>query len=243
MPRTNYEKLKLEVQSIDSNLSDKISKMNSILEILEQDISELMVDVEKSRNSNKELGDKIISLKTEYENKEVEFETKRIELNKKKSGLTANEEKISDLKHRKITLEGDIGNSERIFNQLQSDIARKERALKELKDDLVTAESLYEHKVKVIEDEIEQVKLDTINKENQYKVLKIMLDDDYVRTNYYNVLKVVTQAGVDSLDKLQRASAVGKDEVRETLQVLHTKGVITYDPKSGKYSILKEFVV
>lgn len=243
MPKTNFEKLKLEVESIDSNLNEKIKRLKSTLGGIENEINELVVSSEKVRSSNSDLDTNISTLKSDLEKFTVEFEEKRIELNKLNNGYSSNEEKISDLKHKKITLEGEIGNSERQFNQLSTEVANKERTLKELKDELVNAESLYEHKVKTIEDDINVVKSETVSKENQYKVLKIMLEDDYVKTNYYNVLKVVTQPGVDSLDKLQRASAVGMDEVKQTLQGLHSKGVVNYDPKSGSYSILKEFSV
>ena len=97
--------------------------------------------------------------------------------------------------------------------------------------------------MKTIENEITEVNHQAESKENQYRILKILLDEDYVRTNYYNVLKVITQPGVHNHDKLQRASAVDMAEVKETLKGLHDLGVLEYNAGDGEYTMKKELVV
>lgn len=240
MPKNNFEKLKLEIQSIENTFNEKISKFKASMDGIDKEIESLIEENSSVQKESSEMMTKLGGLQGNLSSLESTASTLSQEVEQKESKYSNSEEEISELKHKKITLETEIAKAELKSNEFNANIRKIDSDLQEVKDALVNAESLYEEKVKSIETEISDYTQKTTNRENQFKILKVLLEDGYVRTNFYNVMKTIGQSGVDTLDKLQRASAVAMPDVKETLVALSQKGIIKYDSSSGSYSILKE---
>ncbi|MCY3410579.1 MAG: hypothetical protein INQ03_02975 [Candidatus Heimdallarchaeota archaeon] len=224
-------------------MTEKISKLKNSLEQIEGEITTLSTSVKDITEKDTELGTKVSNLQTTLKDLTEKGDTLTNDRDEKKKLYDDNEEKISDLKHTKMGLETEISKAELRLKELTTSIAQHETKLDGLKKDLVSAEDIYAQKVKTIEDEKNGVLEQTKNKEIQYKMLKLMLEEEYVKTNYYFVLKAMKQSGVNSLVKLKQASAVGGDEVTAVLKAMSARGVIDFDQASGKYTMKKEFII
>ena len=209
---------------------------------MEDEINRLSTDKKSSETMMRETAGNVVNAKAQLTKITAEATLLSDKSDKLTTEFTSKEEQISELKHKKVTLDADIGNVELKNRELTSQIAIKVSELGNVSTELAKAEEEYDAKVKSIEDEINQTKSNLSIRENQSKILKILLDEEYIKDNIYNVMKTVNQSGVDSLEKLQRASAVSMPEVNEALKALNAKGVIELYA-TGNYKVLKDLNV
>ena len=156
--KTNFNKLKLEVDSVEQNLVSKIDKIKSLLGSVENEVNTLTGEMDQTNIKIEEMKVKNTASKTELDTLTAE----KLELEKNLSEKTilynANETTISSLKDTKKDLDTKIYNETSKNEGFRKEIFKFDKEINELKQSLVDAEGLYQEKVKSIEDNIENYK-------------------------------------------------------------------------------------
>ncbi|MHA2249462.1 MAG: hypothetical protein ACXAD7_03820 [Candidatus Kariarchaeaceae archaeon] len=243
MVETGFEKLKLEIQSIDKTLVDKLTKLTSGIDDINTEISTLKVSLDT-------INDKVASYRKNVQDQEAEQAnlTKEHEelsrIHEEKNGIQSKQQEgLAEQESSKVNLEGEISKSEGIAKELRAKMETKEVEIKKVKKALLNAENIYEERVASIEREIDGLTTKIESQTNQYKVLRKLIQDGYIKDPHYDVCKVLKQPGVDTIDKLVFSSGVDKNTVNTTLEELSTRGAITIDKSSNTFSLTKEFEI
>ncbi len=238
MVKSNYDKLKLEIDSIDESSKKQIEKLKDYINRMDKGISNLIETHGKLADKKAEVDANHTQLDSTLKNLISEDENLTSKLKSLKEVYEANESKLSDLNHKLRTLDTEIGKEELRDKNLLQEISSLEMKIEEIKKELVNAEGLYEEKVKTIENEIKEIQMEKESKILQFKILKKLLEDGYIKSPYYETCKVLNQPGLTSVDQLIRASAVEPAKVRQTLEELANLGIVEQDGTT--YSIKKQ---
>ena len=217
------------MKDILANMSNEITSQ----EKQSVEISDKSKSIEKTvlelRNTKENLNDQTSTLMNELETLKGEF--------------SQNESSLSEVKLKNSDLNSELGSLNLEQEKLINNIKQHTDNISDEKVKLQHAENSYSERVASIEKEVEETKIIAGNKGTEYKVLEKLVKDNYVTISYYDVCKVMTQSGVENLDRLVLASGVDKNAVIETLNDLHARGIVTFEDSSGKFTILKEFSV
>ncbi len=241
MVETNFEKLKLEVQTIEKTLSGRVSKLNSSLTDIDSEISTMNVSLQTVKDKVASYRKNVQNMESELANltREEEEVSRNLEL---KEGMNKqNEDDKIELNIKKTGLEADITKSESVQRELAKNIEEKEKSINVVKEALLNAEKLYEEKVASIENEINDLATEIQNKGNQYKVLRKLIQDNYIKDSQYDVCKVLKQPGVDTLDKVVLSSGVDKNTVSDTIKELISRGVIAFNEGTEVFTMTKDY--
>lgn len=243
MVEKNYEKLKLEIDSIEQSLQSKITRMKDILNNMSSDITiQLKTNTELSEKS-KSLEKTVSELRNKKESLNDQMNALTNEVISLKNDFSIDETSLNELKEKNSNLKTEKTSLNQEQDKLINDIKGHTDKISDEKVKLQHAEGLYSEKVASIEKEVNETKILASNKGTEYKVLEKLVKDKYVTISYYDVCKVMTQSGVDDLDRLVLSSGVDRNAVIETLNDLHARGIVTFEDSSGKFTILKEFSV
>lgn len=230
--------MNLEIDAIESTLKSKIEKMRYITSELgeqimkkQQLIEDLSRDTLSTNEENKTLQDQLYRLEKEKSKVEEEKNSYQVQYNE-------TEEKISTIKHAKITGETDLSKAQLKNRELTNEIDKTRHELEKIEILVKEEQENTEQEITKLEKEANDIQNDVNNRENMYKIFKILLDEGYVKDNLYSILKTVEQPGVDTIDKLQQVSAVTGAEVKQAIMMLKTKGYVELDG-NGNYTILK----
>ena len=234
----NLNKLKLEAQASEKAINTVFANLNTGLTSLTAEIETLSVSVATSQDKidslekqTQELNAELAKLKQEHQSLEQEVDSKDKE-------LASSKEKQSELQHQKNTLESEIANKESKLAELTKVVNTLKSEIDEIRDKLVNAGELRQAKVGDIEQEVNETKASIETKTNQYKVLRHFFETGYTSDSHYDVIKVLKQPGLKTVDQLVLASGVGRPAVEETLNALDTKGVVKLD--GNKFTVVKE---
>jgi len=241
MVQTNYEKLKLEIQSLEKLFSDKTNILDKLIITLESDINSI---IDLGNKSMKDIDLKKTSV-TEMASKSHQLEIKSSQLNIDVKGqeeqVTSKGEKLNQIGEKLKGLETEVSSEEQRERSNKENLTNQEIQVSKISEELDNSEKIYNDKVKPALDEF-----DLLSKENQslvmqYKILRKLIEEGYVKDPRYEILKVLRQPGVDTADKLALSSGVDKGTINETLKELDGRSIIQYEESSGKYTITLEF--
>jgi chromosome segregation ATPase len=241
--KTNFNKLKLEIDSVEQNLVSKIDKIKSLLGSVENEVNSLTGEMDQTNLKIEEMKVKNTASKTELDTLTAEKLELERDLSEKTNLYNSNETSISSLKDTKKDLDTKIYNETSKNEGFRKEIFNFEKEINELKQSLVDAEGLYQEKVKSIEDNIESYRQKESLEKDQYKILKVLFDEVYIKSLYYDVCKVLNQPGMNKIDRLIQASGVSKETVEKVLDDLDTKQIILYNTTEGEFSVLKDFTM
>ncbi len=239
--KTNFNKLKLEIDSVQQNLVSKIDKIKSLLGSVENEVNTLTGEMDQTNLKIEEMKVKNTASKTELDSLTAEKLELERNLSERTTLYNANETTISGLKDTKKDLDTKIYNETSKNEGLRKDIFTFDKETNELKQSLVDAEGLYQEKVKSIEDNINNYKQKEGLEKDQYKILKVLFGETYIKSLYYDVCKVLNQPGMNEVNRLIQASGVGKETVEKVLDELDTKKIIQYNVSEGEFTVLKDF--
>lgn len=239
--KTNFNKLKLEVDSVEQNLVSKISKIKSLLVSIENEVNSLNGEIDQTNLNIEEVKVKNTASKTELDTLTAEKLKLERDLSEKTTLYNTNETSISNLKGTKKDLDTKIYNETSKNEGFRKDIFTFDKEINELKQSLVDAEGLYQEKVKSIEDNIDSYKQKESLERDQYKILKVLFDEVYIKSLYYDVCRVLNQPGMNKVERLIQASGVSKDTVVKVLDDLDTKQIILYNTSEGEFTVIKDF--
>ena len=235
--------MKLEIESIETSLMSKVEKLKNVLSTLDEAVNTITDGVQGASTELNELKNTNSTFKSESNTLIEEASSLESKLKEKTDLITSNEEMISGIKQEKKEVDTQMANAEKSREELKTKNYKIEKDIETLRADLVGAETIYEEKVKSIEDEILSISNTKERERDQYKILKVLLEETYIKSPFYDVCKVINQAGMTSRDQLVRASAVDAKSVEVTLNELDTRGLIDYNVSEGTFSILKELKV
>ena len=243
MVEKNYEKIKLEIDSVEQSVNNKITRMKDILSNMSSEIVSQEKKSAEISDQSKSLETVVLELRNNKENLNDQISTLTNEVEAIKNDFSHNESSLSEVKLKNSDLNSELGSLNLEQEKLINNIKKFTDDISNEKVKLQHAENTYSERVASIEKEVEETKVLTGNKGTEYKVLEKLVKDNYVTISYYDVCKVMTQSGVENLDRLVLASGVDKNAVIETLNDLHARGVVTFEDSSGNFTILKEFSV
>lgn len=243
MVEKNYEKIKLEIDSVEQSVNSKITRMKDILNNMSKEINNQMkISAEVSSQSNS-LEKTVSELRNTKENLNDQMSVQSNDVDGLKNEFSKYESDVNELKLKNSDLNTELGSLNLEQEKLISNIKNHTETISNEKVKFQHAENSYTEKVASIEKEIEETSMIASNKGTEYKVLEKLVKDHYVSISFYDVCKVMTQPGVENLERLVLASGVDKNTVIETLNDLHARGIVTFEDNSGKFTILKEFSV
>lgn len=226
---------------MEQNLVSKISKIKSLLVSIENEVNSLNGEIDQTNLNIEEVKVKNTASKTELDTLTAEKLKLERDLSEKTTLYNTNETSISNLKGTKKDLDTKIYNETSKNEGFRKDIFTFDKEINELKQSLVDAEGLYQEKVKSIEDNIDSYKQKESLERDQYKILKVLFDEVYIKSLYYDVCRVLNQPGMNKVERLIQASGVGKDTVVKVLDDLDTKQIILYNTSEGEFTVIKDF--
>lgn len=209
-----------EIQdSIKSEIAIRDEALNS-QKNMEQEIRELLSLKSKLETEEKSLSESVAALKTENKTLEVE---------------------LSEGNSKKLEIENHLNEKTKIANGLVTNISDVELNITDEDAKITHAQNDTMQQVEQLDFEINHVKQLLEIQNNYSKILKSMLKDNSISLPHFDVCKVLTQQGVNNLDRLVMSSGVDKNTVTETLKELSVRGVLDYNLDSGDFTIIKEF--
>ncbi|MHA2503557.1 MAG: hypothetical protein ACXAE3_11885 [Candidatus Kariarchaeaceae archaeon] len=235
----NYNKLKLELGSSKNALETALQELTRSLEILGTEVETMKVAMQTTGDRVSSLEANIQTLTAEHVQLKQDHQRLKEQVEAKQKEVSSLNETLQEKQHTKNGLESDIANDERKLTELNSEITNLENVISSIRDKLLNAEDLRAQKVGVIEQEVSDLQSKIDSKTMQYKILKHFLDSGYVSDSHFDVIKVMKQPGLTTIDQLAMSSGVGRGTVQQTLSALSGKGIVSLEGE--KFTVIKDY--
>ena len=115
--------------------------------------------------------------------------------------------------------------------QEKFDIVSKEKQQEEEK---------HQQHVQSLLDERNQIEKQNKMLEQKFKALQYLIKKQYVSPPEVNIIKTLTQSGVNNVNVLEKATGLEKQIITKTLQNLNSRGLIEFNSASGEFKVLKQ---
>ncbi|MCE7734084.1 MAG: hypothetical protein GPJ54_04340 [Candidatus Heimdallarchaeota archaeon] len=241
MVEISFEKIKIEIQSLDQSYNENIKILNNMLteaqEVIKSEIANRDEALSSQKNMKQEISE-LLSLRSKLELEEKSLSESVASLKTENGTLEAH---LTEGNSRKLEIDNKLKEETRIADSLASDISGLEANISDEDAKITHAQNDSMQQTEQLEIEVNHVKQLLAIQNNYSKILKSMLKDHSISLPHFDVCKVLTQQGVNNLDRLVMSSGVDKNTVTETLKELSGRGVIDYNLDSGEFTIIKAF--
>lgn len=239
----SFEKIKIEIQSLDQSYNERIKILNNIL-----------AETQESIKTDIAMRDEVLSSQKSLDQEIVELQSLKIKLTDDEKALTESVNKLrsdneiltgqlTELSNSKLEVETQVNEQTKIADNLSANISDIETKIANVEVEITHAQNDSMNQTEQLEIEVNHVKQLLKIQNNYYKILKSLLKDNYISLPHFDVCKVITQQGVNNLDRLVMSSGVDKNTVTETLTELSVRGVLDFSKGSGDFSVIKEFTL
>ena len=243
---------KINLESAENNM-DKISRtlaeLNQLVESKKEEIEQNLSKFNELLSSNRKKSEQLINEQNSEEALKTELQSKLDQL--------SNE--LDELTHQRSVLEAEIASKQKDLEALANLILEKEKKKTELQ---LTVESNQQkldtinRKIEEYEALIEATKEETeanrkikeqeiIELEEQYqttvsrvKALKYLVKKNLINLPEVQVIRSLSAPGMDSEQNIRKMSGVSDQLIRKILLDLDSKGIISFDPLTGKIQVL-----
>ena len=236
--KNNSERIKVLLEEVKQVITSSIDDLQKII----FEYSNYLAEFEKEASN---LSEKITA-------EESKRETLKGELNTLQSQL-------EELTHRRDVLESEIASKQQDIEQLSNIILDKEK----IKTELTLKIDSYNERINELNRKIEEntalietTKEDT-NKERENKkaevtalkeeymrtitkakALKYLIKKDLINLPEVKVIKSLTVPGVENEKHIRKTAGVNDETIRKVLLDLDRRGIISFDPLTGKIQVL-----
>jgi chromosome segregation ATPase len=237
----NFEKIKIEVQSIDQSNNESIQRLKTLISEMEQGIKSEVQNKNSLLQTQKDLEEEATKLQDNKHKFEAEVEALSKSVDVLKADTQKLDSELSELKLHQTSTDNEARSRKSEFDVLSAQISDIERNIADENAKITHAQNSTMTQLEELDSEIIHVKQLLAIQNNYSKILKSLLKDNYISLPHFDVCKVLTQQGVDSLDRLVMSSGVDRNTVVETLKELSVRGVLSFMPDSGNFEIIKQF--
>ncbi|MHA2029327.1 MAG: hypothetical protein ACW99A_14160 [Candidatus Kariarchaeaceae archaeon] len=241
MVEINFEKIKIEIQSIDQSCSENIQNLKTLVAEMNDGIKGEIKNKEELLQTQKNLELEVEELKTSKHKLEAEHESLSNFVIQLSSDSEQLEGQLSELKLNKTSVDNEARGKKSEFDVLSAEISDYERNTADENTKITHAQNSTMVQLEELESEINHVEQLLTIQYNYSRILKSLLKDNYINLPHFDVCKVITQQGVNNLDRLVMSSGVDKNTVLETLKELSVRGVLGFTPGTGDFEIIKKF--
>ncbi len=243
---------------LKENMESQIGVLNRKSQETKDDLSRLSQLIEgkvkEIESGAKEQIEKLSAVLTNQEELVSSISNTETEITDLKAKIKAAEEeksKLEESKSRLVTRNGELDNEIRSKEEekanLENDLAKTNQELettnqqiKETSEQLVVVEQEHGEKVGVHINEAQEIEERNKRLELKAKVLKHLFDTGYLVDPAYDILKRIGQPGIDDAKKLSLSANAQEGTVREILNELEKREVVSFDESSGKFTVLKK---
>jgi len=243
---------KANLDSTKSNLERIKVLFEELKQILDNSFGELQSTLKEYLNYLGEFDRKANNLTEKISFEESRREMLRSELNKLQSEL----EKLT---HKKDVLTSEISSKQQDIDQLSNIILDKEK----IKTEHILKINSYEERLKELnrkieenivlinatkedtqkEQETKKAELTSLQEEyrrtvTKAKALKYLIKKDLINLPEVKVIKSLTVPGVENEKHIRKTAGVNNETIRKVLLDLDRRGVIAFDPLTGKIQVL-----